>query len=506
MTRVKVDRALVSVHDKSGIVEFARRLVAAGVEIVSSGGTRGTLADAGIEVTSVEEVTGAAEMLGGRVKTLHPNIHGAILADLSDRHHQDDLRERQISPFQLVVVSLYPFERTVAKLDVSHAEAIEQIDIGGPTMIRAAAKNHAWVGVVTHPAQYEAVADAVESGGLDGEFRRRLAQEAFFCTAAYDAAIVKWMEGDEPERLVKAYRRHSILRYGENPHQRAAAYREATGGSWWTLARHLQGKEMSFNNYLDTEAAWRLANAFDRPAAVVVKHTNPCGVATGAEPGRNVFEAAWECDPLSAFGGVIALNHLLDEATARAIAERFVEVVIAPDVAEPAAAVLASKANLRVLVAPAPRPDGEDLRPMEGGVLSQSLDRVADEQWEVVSERPPSIAEERDLRFAWQVAASTKSNAIVVARDGAAVGIGAGDQSRVGAARRAITQAGDRSRGAVAASDAFFPFADGVEALAAAGIAAVVEPGGSRNDDEVIAAADAAGMAMVFTGSRHFRH
>ncbi|CAN5887334.1 bifunctional phosphoribosylaminoimidazolecarboxamide formyltransferase/IMP cyclohydrolase [soil metagenome] len=506
MSRIGVERALISVHDKSGLVPFAGRLVEAGVQIVSSGGTATALGEAAIPVTAVEEVTGAPEMLGGRVKTLHPHIHGAILADLGREDHRRQLDAAGIAPIQLVVVNLYPFEETLAQADATPGELIEQIDVGGPTMIRAAAKNHTWVGVVTDPSQYEEVAAAVEAGGLEEDLRRRLAARAFYRTAAYDAAITGWLHaGDLPERMILALERVSELRYGENPHQPAASYRLAGSPSWWADAELLGGKAMSFNNHLDAEAAWRLVCALERPSAVIVKHTNPCGVAV-ADTVAEAFERAWECDPLSAFGGVVAVNRPIDVDTATSITARFVEVVVAPEVAEGAGRQLATKEGMRVLTAGAPLTGDLDLRHIEGGFVVQPRDEVTSEEWTVVSRREPTNTEMADLAFARTVAAATKSNAIVVAVDGAAVGVGAGDQSRVGAAERALARAGERAAGAVAASDAFFPFPDGLEVLAAAGVTAVVEPGGSRRDDDVIAAADRAGMALVFTGVRHFRH
>jgi phosphoribosylaminoimidazolecarboxamide formyltransferase/IMP cyclohydrolase len=511
MTTVPVDRALISVSDKTGLVDFAERLSAAGVEIVSSGGTARHLSDARIPVTSVADVTAAPEMLGGRVKTLHPNIHGGILADLGDDQHLGDLEARGIDPFQLVVVNLYPFEETVAG-EASDAEAIEQIDIGGPTMIRAAAKNHRWVGVVVSPDRYDEVAEAVETGGLSAELRRALADAAFATTAAYDAAIASWFEGDQGFGDVSSVLDHTArLRYGENPHQFAALYAEREGEGWWLRADQLQGKAMSFNNYADTEAAWRLVADLARPGAVVIKHANPCGAAE-SDTAADAFLAAWECDPLSSFGGVIALNAELDAATASRIAEYFVEVVIAPSVTQDAAEILAKRKNLRVLEAPFAGTRDLDVRRIDGGYLVQERDRVQlggdgfPDGWAVAGERPPTSDEIVDLRFAWTVVAHTKSNAIVVAKDRAAIGVGAGDQSRIGAAERALSRAGDRSDGAVAASDGFFPFPDGVELLTTAGVTAVVEPGGSIRDDEVIAAANARQMAIVFTGRRHFLH
>ncbi len=511
MTTVPVDRALISVSDKTGLVDFAERLSAAGVEIVSSGGTARHLSDARIPVTSVADVTAAPEMLGGRVKTLHPNIHGGILADLGDDQHLGDLEARGIDPFQLVVVNLYPFEETVAG-EATDAEAIEQIDIGGPTMIRAAAKNHRWVGVVVSPDRYDEVAEAVETGGLSAELRRALADAAFATTAAYDAAIASWFEGDQGFGDVSSVLDHTArLRYGENPHQLAALYAEREGEGWWLRADQLQGKAMSFNNYADTEAAWRLVADLARPGAVVIKHANPCGAAE-ADTAADAFLTAWECDPLSSVGGVIALNAELDAATAAGIGEYFVEVVIAPSVTQDAAEILAKRKNLRVLEAPFAGTRDLDVRRIDGGYLVQERDRVQlggdgfPDGWTVAGERPPTSDEIVDLRFAWTVVAHTKSNAIVVAKDRAAVGVGAGDQSRIGAAERALSRAGDRSDGAVAARDGFFAFADGVELLTTAGVTAVVEPGGSIRDDEVIAAANARQMAIVFTGRRHFLH
>jgi phosphoribosylaminoimidazolecarboxamide formyltransferase / IMP cyclohydrolase len=507
MTVVRVRRALVSVSDKAGLEPFVRRLVATGIDVVSSGGTARALEEAGIPVTSVAEVTGAPEMLGGRVKTLHPRIHGGILADLGNDEHRADLAGQGIEPFQLVVVNLYPFRETVAREGVTDVDAVEQIDIGGPAMVRAAAKNHAWVGVVTSPDQYEEVAAAIESGGLDHDLRRRLARAAFFHTASYDAAVVGWLEGGEalPERLVIPLERTDLLRYGENPHQPAAAYRNPDRPSWWEGARQVQGKAMSFNNYLDADAAWRQVQEFADPACVIVKHTNACGVAEASEPAE-AFRRAWDCDPMSAFGSVIALNRPLDAATAEAMsAAGFVEVVVAPAVEE--VGPLGSKPNLRILAALPPRRAGLELRPVDGGFVAQGWDRVEpDRDWRVVSARAPTGGEWADLRFAWKVVAHTKSNAIVIAGGRRAVGIGAGDQARVGAAERAVVKAGERARGGVAASDAFLPFRDGLDTLAAAGVTAVIEPGGSVRDDEVVKAADEHGIALVFTGRRHFRH
>ncbi len=507
MADVVVRRALVSVSDKTGLESFARRLVDAGVTLVSSGGTAEAIRSAGLPVTLVADVTGAPEILGGRVKTLHPRIHGGVLADAGSDAHLRELAEHDIEPFQLVVSNLYPFRETVAREGITAPEVIENIDIGGPAMVRAAAKNHTWVGVVTGPHQYDEVAAAIEGGGLPDDLRLRLAREAFFHTASYDAAIVSWLDRDDvlPERMVLALERDSVLRYGENPHQAGAAYRTIDQPSWWEDSRLLQGKEMSFNNYVDADAAWRHVQDYQLPAAVIVKHTNACGVAQ-APTLAGAFSRAWECDPLSAFGSVIALNRPLDLETSETIAEAgFVEVVVAPEVVD--LGPLAAKKNLRVLEAPVPFRPSVDFRRTDGGFVAQVWDEPSiDQEWMVVTTRKPTESEWTDLRFAWTVAAHTKSNAVVIARDGQAVGIGAGDQSRVGSAERAVAQAEGRGAGGVAASDGFFPFPDAVESLAEAGVTAIVQPGGSRGDDVVVAAAELRGLAMVMTGRRHFKH
>ncbi|MCL1693311.1 MAG: bifunctional phosphoribosylaminoimidazolecarboxamide formyltransferase/IMP cyclohydrolase [Actinomycetia bacterium] len=505
MIRLPVRRALISVSDKTGVVALGRRLDAAGVEIVSSGGTARVLRDAGVPVTAIVDVTGAPEMLGGRVKTLHPIVFGAILVDLDSPSHRADLEERGIEPFELVIVNLYPFEETITA-EPSEAEAIEQIDVGGPAMIRAAAKNHAGVAVVVSPDRYDDIADAVEQGGTTREFRFELAREAFFRTAAYDAAIVNWLERDGAERLVLPMEKVASLRYGENPHQPAAMYATPGLDGWWARAEQLQGKEMSFNNYADANAAWHLANDLPAGSVAILKHMNACGAATGSTM-VEAFERAWECDPLSAFGGVVALNGVLDEDTATAISRFFVEVVIAPEITDGAKATLERKKGLRLLIAPPPSPFDLDMRAIDDGYLIQKRDVVTVDTttWESKT-RDPTASEIRDLEMAWVIAAHTKSNAIVLVNNGAAVGVGAGDQSRIGAAERALAKAGDRSRGAACASDAFFPFRDGPDVLASAGIVAIVEPGGSVRDDEVIKSASEHGVALMFTGERHFRH
>jgi len=504
MTRIPVRRALISVSDKTGVVAFAQRLVGAGVEIVSSGGTARALTDAGVAVTSVEAITGAPEILGGRVKTLHPAIHGGILADPSKASHLADLSTLEIDPFELVVVNLYPFERIIEG-GAPEAEAIENIDIGGPTLIRAAAKNHAWVAVVVSPDRYVDIADAVEAGGTTSALRSELAREAFFRTARYDAAIVGWLEHDQ-DRLALTLTKASDARYGENPHQPAAVYAFSQSAGWWTTADQIQGKAMSFNNYADADAAWRLVNDLPSQSAVVLKHMNACGAASG-ESMHDAFTKAWACDPLSAFGGVVALNGPLDEDTAVEIAGYFVEVVVAPSITPDAAAALSGKRNLRVLTAPPPSSHDVHVRAIDDGLLVQKRDAVtaASAEWDVKT-RPLTVAERRDLEIAWVVAAHTKSNAIVIVKDGAAVGVGAGDQSRVGAAERALAKAGGRAKGAVAASDGFFPFRDGVDVLSDAGVTAIAEPGGSVRDEEVVHAAAEHDIAVMFTHRRHFRH
>lgn len=504
MNRIRVRRALVSVHDKTGLVEFGARLSRAGVEIVSSGGTAAALTDAGVAVTLVSDVTKAAEMLGGRVKTLHPSIHGGILARLSNPEHRRDLETQGIEPFELVVVNLYPFEATVAEASTSWDEAIEQIDIGGPAMIRAAAKNQEFVGVVTSPEQYEMIASEIEGGGLEPETRRSLASQAFFRTASYDAAIVTWLERAEiPARLAMTYERESVLRYGENPHQEAGLYRGSGTAPWWSRVRTIQGKTMSYNNYLDAESAWRLVNDLSRPGVVIVKHNNPCGVAI-ANDIPTAFQRAWDSDPLASFGGVVALNRPLDQDSAQAIAGRFIEVLIAPEIQT--VGELATQVALRILESPPPHGRDFDLRRVEDGLMLQRRDAVDLEDWEVLTARHPVDRVMDDLGLAWTVAAHTRSNAVVLVADGQTVGVGAGDQSRIGSARRALHQAGNRAVGSVAASDAFFPFPDGVELLAGAGIRAIVAPGGSKRDAEVLAAAEHLGVVFIRARHRHFKH
>ncbi len=505
MSRIRVQRALISVSDKTGLVEFAERLVASGVEIVCSGGTASHLEAAGIIVLHVEDVTGAPEMLGGRVKTLHPRIHGGILADLGKADHVEDISDLGIQTFQLVVSNLYPFERTVAQ-GADPSEVIENIDIGGPTLIRAAAKNHAWVATVVSPDRYQEIAEAIAKGGTTAAMRADLAREAFFRTASYDAAIVNWLERDGADRLVLPMVKDAALRYGENPHQEASLYARNDTEGWWKVGEQIQGKAMSFNNYADADAAWRLANDLPDTSVAILKHMNACGAAAGLSM-ADAFSKAWACDPISAFGGVIALNGELDAETAEAISQYFVEIVIAPSITQDARSALADKKNLRVLIAPPPSDFDLDIRSVDDGFLVQKRDAVsnASGEWEVRT-RQPTDSEMRDLEIAWTICAHTKSNAIVLVKDGSAVGVGAGDQSRVGAAERALARAGERAKGSVCASDAFFPFRDGPDALAEAGIVAIVEPGGSVRDDEVVESATEHDVALIFTGQRHFRH
>ena len=525
---VPVRRALISVSDKTGAVEFAGRLAALGVEIVSTGGTARAIAEAGVSVTEVADLTGFPEMMDGRVKTLHPAVHGGLLALREDETHRAQMQAHGIAGIDLVAVNLYPFEATVAA-GADEAACIENIDIGGPAMIRSGAKNHAHVVVVTDPADCAEVLAELEGNAGQTTFalRRRLAAKAYGATAAYDAAISGWFQaglGEAlPERLVLAGRRTEVLRYGENPHQEAAFYAAGEARPGIATARQVQGKALSYNNLNDTDAAFELVAEFppgEGPAVAVIKHANPCGVGR-AESLAAAYRKALACDPVSAFGGIIALNRTLDGETATEIARIFTEVIIAPDADADAQAVLAEKPNLRLLLAGAlPDPDapGQLVKSLAGGLLVQSRDgaRTAADDLKVVTRRAPTPAELADLLFAFTVAKHVKSNAIVYVKDGATVGIGAGQMSRVDSsriaalkAREAAAAAGEsasRTAGSAVASDAFFPFADGLLAAAEAGATAVIQPGGSMRDREVIDAADEAGLAMVLTGVRHFRH
>ena len=510
-----VRTALISCFDKTGVAELATALAARGVRLVSTGSTAGVLRAAGLDVVEVADLTGFPECLGGRVKTLHPRVHAGILADRTDPGHVAELAALGVDPIDLVVVNLYPFTRTVAS-GASDAEVVEMIDVGGPTMLRAAAKNHGSVGVVVDPADHARVlADLAAHDGLTAALRRDLAAAAFRHTAAYDAAIATWFaardaEPDAPPTFLGLpLERVAALRYGENPHQRAGLYRIPGAAPGVAGARQLGGKELSFNNLLDTHAAWSLVAELDAPAVAIIKHTNPAGLATGATL-TDAYRRAFEGDPVSAFGGIVACNRPVDAATARAIVEVFTEVVVAPGFEAEARAVLAAKPNLRVLEhADAGRPRVSwQLRSIDGGVLVQSTDAGLEpwEDWRTADGSPIDPALEPDLRLAWLAAKHASSNAIVLARRGQVVGVGAGQMSRVDSVRLAVERAGGRQQGGVAASDAFFPFRDGVDALAAAGIVAVVQPGGSVRDDEVAAAAAEHGLALVLTGRRHFRH
>ena len=528
MTTVpRVARALLSVSDKSGLIPFARALAETGVELISTGGTSGALREAGLAVKDVSEVTGFPEMLDGRVKTLHPAVHGGLLAIRGDADHEAQAAAHGIAPIDLLVVNLYPFEATVAK-GAGFDDCIENIDIGGPALIRGAAKNHAGVTVVVEPADYDAVIETMRANGgaTTPELRRKLAAKAYARTAAYDAAISQWFAKEVGEEM-PAWRTFGgrlklPLRYGENPHQQAAFYASGDTRPGVASAQQHQGKELSYNNLNDTDAAFELVAEFgaDKPAVAIIKHANPCGVATGASL-KEAYLKALQCDAVSAYGGIIALNGPIDAAAAEEITKTFTEVVIAPSASEEAKAIFAAKKNLRLLTTgglPDPRAAAIAFKSLAGGLLVQSRDNgvVTAADLKVVTKRAPSAQELADLLFAFKVAKHVKSNAIVYVKDGATVGIGAGQMSRVDSSRIAASKAADAAaalglaepltRGSVVASDAFFPFSDGLLTAAEAGATAVIQPGGSVRDDEVIAAADAKGLAMVFTGMRHFRH
>ena len=506
-------RALLSVYDKTGIEALAAGLVELGFELVSSGGTSTVLGAAGIAHLSVEDVTGFPEMLGGRVKTLHPRLHAGILADRSVAEHVETIAAHDIAPIDLVVCNLYPFRSN---------PSIELIDVGGPSMVRAAAKNYAHVGVLVDPSAYESVLAELRGAGgvLSDATRRQLARDAFAHTAAYDAAIVTWFDAPDPggvgdvefpSSLHLSLEHAQSLRYGENPHQQGARYRFEGQQSWWDSAIQHGGKELSFLNVFDADAAWRIAHELgEGPAVAIIKHANPCGAAVAGDI-ATAYRHAHLCDPVSAFGGVVAINRVVPVELATSLADVFTEVVIAPGYDPEALAVLTAKKNLRVLTATAPQTPRFTVRSVDGGLLLQDPDDVlkdieAHASWKVVTKATPTATQWRDVLFAWAVAAHVSSNAIVIANDGQAVGIGAGQQSRVDAASIAVRKAADRARGGVCASDAYFPFRDGLDLVAAAGVSVVVQPGGSVRDAEVIAAADGHGIAMVMTGVRHFRH
>jgi phosphoribosylaminoimidazolecarboxamide formyltransferase/IMP cyclohydrolase len=516
--RRPVRRALIGVSDKAGLLELATGLHAAGVEIVSTGGTARVIADAGVPVTPVEQVTGFPESLDGRVKTLHPRVHAGLLADMRNESHVAQLSELGIEPFDLLVVNLYPFASTVAS-GASPDECVEQIDIGGPAMVRAAAKNHASVAVVVSPDRYEWVLESVRAGGFTLSDRQGLAADAYRHTASYDIAVASWLgsvlapEPDTvfPEWVGASWERRDVLRYGENPHQKAALYVSSHGSGGLATADQLHGKEMSYNNYLDSDAAWRAAYDHELPCVAIIKHNTPCGIAVSASDVADAHRKAHACDPVSAYGGVIAVNREVSVEMAEQVAEVFTEVIVAPSYADGAVDVLARKKNIRILVAPAPQRGGAEFRPVSGGLLMQQTDIIdapGDDpaKWSLATGAPVDEGTLADLAFAWRACRATKSNAIVLASGGATVGVGMGQVNRVDAARLAISRAGDRAAGSVAASDAFFPFPDGPELLMEAGIKAIVQPGGSVRDAEVIAAAEAAGVPVYLTGTRHFAH
>ncbi|MFC3501274.1 bifunctional phosphoribosylaminoimidazolecarboxamide formyltransferase/IMP cyclohydrolase [Micromonospora krabiensis] len=515
--RRPIRRALVSVYDKTGLVDLARALHAAGVEIVSTGSTAATIAGAGVPVTAVETVTGFPEVLDGRVKTLHPKVHAGLLADLRKDSHVAQLDELGVAAFDLLVSNLYPFQATVAS-GAGLDECVEQIDIGGPAMVRAAAKNHASVAVVTDSSAYPALLAALDAGGFTLRQRRALAARAFADIAEYDVAVANWCavqlgeDAEWPGFAGLALRSDRALRYGENPHQAAALYTDPDAPAGLAQAEQLHGKEMSYNNYVDADAAWRAANDFpDQPAVAIIKHANPCGIAVGADVAE-AHRKAHACDPVSAYGGVIAVNRPVSVELARQVADIFTEVVVAPEFEAGAVEILQGKKNVRLLRAPAWNPPPAEWRQVSGGVLVQMADRVdatGDDPatWTLATGDPADEETLRDLVFAWRAIRAVKSNAILLARDGATVGVGMGQVNRVDSARLAVSRAGaERARGSVCASDAFFPFADGPQILIEAGVRAIVQPGGSIRDEEVVAAAKQAGVTMYLTGTRHFFH
>lgn len=510
--RKHIRRALVSVYDKTGLIELGTALQSANVEILSTGSTAKTLLGAGIGVTEVSDYTGFPEIMGGRVKTLHPRIHSGILADQRNAAHLDQIAEHDIAPFDLVVVNLYPFAQTIAS-GANFAECIEQIDIGGPSMLRGAAKNHESVAVICSPMQYSKVYEAIGAGGFTAQDRQDLALAVFRATAEYDLTIANWLasSGEElPEWLGAIWQKKNELRYGENPHQSAAIYANVGAPSGLVGAIQLHGKEMSFNNYTDADAAWRAAHDHSEPCVAIIKHANPCGIAI-AQSISEAHQKAHACDPVSAFGGVVATNREVDIAMAETLSKIFTEVVVAPSYAPEAIEILSKKPSIRILQCPSPEISRRELRPVSGGMLVQQTDLVdapGDDPANWILVCGPAVSNEvlADLRFAWRSVRAVKSNAILLAKDGASVGIGMGQVNRVDSSRLAVSRGGTRVSGSVAASDAFFPFADGLEILLEAGVAAVVQPGGSVRDEEVIAAAREANVTMYFTGVRHFSH
>jgi len=510
--RKPIRRALVSVYDKDRLIEIGNVLTAAGVEILSTGSTAKNLAEAGIAVTEVSDYTGFPEIMDGRVKTLHPRVHGGILADQNNPEHLAAIAGLDIKPFDLVVINLYPFAETIAT-GANFEESIEQIDIGGPSMLRGAAKNHGSLAVICQTSQYDQLLEAIKAGGFTEVERRKLALEVFRTTAKYDLAIATWLgqaEGkDLPEWFGQIWDRESSLRYGENPHQLAAIYSSEAGGI--VGAQQLHGKEMSFNNYTDADAAWRAVLDHRDPAVAIMKHANPCGIAVCELGVAVAYQHAHECDPVSAFGGVVAANRKVDLAMAEPLSKIFTEVLIAPDYDADALELLMKKPSIRILKCDVTSINPFELRPVSGGVLLQTTDLIDTDgdvpvNWKQVSGESVDVQTMKDLEFAWRSVRSVRSNAILLAKMTASVGIGMGQVNRVDSARLAVSRAGDRVKGSVAASDAFFPFADGLQILIDAGVKAVVQPGGSVRDDEVIAAAQKGGIAMFFTGTRHFSH
>ena len=508
--RKKIRRALVSVYDKQRLLEIGQALSAAGVEILSTGSTAHNLRSAGISVTEVSEYTGFPEIMGGRVKTLHPRVHSGILADQNNPEHLAAIKDLDIQTFDLVIINLYPFAETIAS-GADFAECIEQIDIGGPSMLRGAAKNHGSVAVICQTSQYDHLLTSLNAGGFTLAERRQLALEVFRTTAQYDVTIANWLGKDEvlPEWFARVWLRENTLRYGENPHQKAAIY--SGGPSGIVNAVQLHGKEMSFNNYTDAESAWRAVLDHENSAVAIMKHANPCGIAVSSNGIAHAYAQAHACDPVSAFGGVVAANRKVDLAMATPLSEVFTEVLIAPDYDEDALALLMKKANIRILKCDLATISEFELRPVSGGMLLQDTDLInapgdLPSNWKQVSGEAVDDQTMKDLEFAWRSVRSVKSNAILLAKNTASVGIGMGQVNRVDSARLAVTRAADRVKGSVAASDAFFPFADGLEILLDAGVVAIVQPGGSVRDEEVIAAAQKAGIAMFFTGVRHFSH
>jgi phosphoribosylaminoimidazolecarboxamide formyltransferase/IMP cyclohydrolase len=510
--RKPIRRALLSVYDKDRLIEVGTTLTKAGIEILSTGSTAKNLTQAGIAVTEVSQYTGFPEIMGGRVKTLHPRVHGGILADQNNPEHLAAIAELDIEPFDLVIINLYPFAETIAS-GANYEECIEQIDIGGPSMLRGAAKNHGSVAVISQTEQYDLLIEAINAGGFTNEERRALAVQVFRTTAEYDLTIATWLGENQanelPEWFGRIWHRQDSLRYGENPHQGAAIYSGGAAGIVGALQLH--GKEMSFNNYTDADAAWRAVLDHRDPAVAIMKHANPCGIAVCELGVAIAYAHAHECDPVSAFGGVVAANRKVDLAMAEPLSKIFTEVLIAPDYDADALELLMKKPSIRILKCDVTTNNAIELRPVSGGVLLQHSDLIdapgdSPNNWSQVSGQPVSEQDMKDLEFAWRSVRSVKSNAILLAKETASVGIGMGQVNRVDSAKLAVARAGDRVKGCVAASDAFFPFADGLQILIDAGVTAVVQPGGSVRDEEVIAAAQAAGIAMFFTSTRHFSH